>query len=150
MQHFFKQIFEYHSGLNNELIDYFEQHQEGVTPEMHYLFCHMLNAHQVWNSRILRTPSFGVFQRHEPGNYREINTGNTELSLNILHTYPLTDTISYTDTEGHPFVNTIGEVMFHIGNHHTHHRGQIMKLLREAGLDPLITDFIYTSRRPLS
>lgn len=150
MDAFLKNIFEYHAQLNRELIDYLKKHEGVITPEMHRLFCHMLNAHQLWNSRILNTPSFRVFQLHDPAKYGELDEANTALSLHILNTYPLLDTISYTDTEGKYFQNTIGEILFHIGNHHTHHRGQLMKMFRDKGLTPLIIDYIYTTRRAVN
>lgn len=148
MKDFFTEIFAYHSKLNRETIAYFQEHQQDISPEMHRLFCHMLNAHQLWNARILNTPAFGVFQLHDPEKYSEIEKHNTELSLNILQTYPLSDLISYRDTKGNEFENSIQEILFHIGNHHMHHRGQLMKLLRDAGLEPLIIDYIYVSRQP--
>ncbi|THD67567.1 hypothetical protein E7Z59_07855 [Robertkochia marina] len=148
MNDFFKEIFAYHSKLNRETILYFQEHETAITPQMRRLFCHMLNAHQLWNARILNTPAFSVFQLHEPEKYPELERHNTELSLNILQTYPLSDLINYQDTQGNEFENSIKEILFHIGNHHMHHRGQLMTMLRDAGLEPLIIDYIYVSRKP--
>ena len=32
----------------------------------------------------------------------------------------------------------------HLFNHHTHHRGQITTLLKQMGIDPGVTDLLYT------
>lgn len=149
MDSFFRKIFDYHFKLNADLISLIHDREEVISPEIHRLFCHMLNAHQIWNARILKAPAYKVFQLHDPKDYSEIDRSNRELSLNILHTYKLTDSVQYNDTKGRAFENTIEEVLFHIGNHHTHHRAQIMKMLREKGLQPLITDYIYVTRKTL-
>ena len=48
----------------------------------------------------------------------------------------------YRNTQGLEFQNNFGEVVEHLFNHQTHHRGQVSTLLNQLGKDIGITDFI--------
>ena len=48
----------------------------------------------------------------------------------------------YRNTQGLEFQNNFGEVVAHLFNHQTHHRGQVSTLLNQLGKDIGITDFI--------
>ena len=54
---------------------------------------------------------------------------------------------SYHNTSGQPYSNTYGRMLAHVINHSTHHRGQIIARLRELGITPPITDYIFYLRR---
>lgn len=48
----------------------------------------------------------------------------------------------YRNTQGLEFQKNFGEVVAHLFNHQTHHRGQVSTLLNQLGKDIGITDFI--------
>ena len=48
--------------------------------------------------------------------------------------------------KGNLFENKIDDILFHIINHSTYHRGQIMMLFRESGLEPIFSDYIFHKR----
>ncbi len=49
----------------------------------------------------------------------------------------LTSTISYKNMEGKPYSNTVEEILYHVVNHGTFHRGQIVTQLRANGITEL-------------
>jgi len=49
---------------------------------------------------------------------------------------------AYQSTQGKPFNKNFGEVLSHVFNHQTHHRGQASTLLCQYGRDIGATDFI--------
>jgi uncharacterized damage-inducible protein DinB len=51
-------------------------------------------------------------------------------------------TRGYRTTEGKPYSNILGDMMLHVANHSSYHRGQITTLLRQLGAVPQSTDFI--------
>ena len=54
----------------------------------------------------------------------------------------------YTNLRGEPFDDTYEETLFHVVNHGTYHRGQLIMMLREAGVTSLPgTDLIHYLRR---
>ena len=49
----------------------------------------------------------------------------------------------YKNLKGESYENTIDEILFHLINHGTYHRGQIITLLRESGVAQMVsTDLI--------
>ena len=46
----------------------------------------------------------------------------------------LSTTISYTTMGGKPYSNTVEEIIYHVVNHGTFHRGQIITMLRANGI----------------
>ncbi|WP_224484042.1 DinB family protein [Robertkochia aurantiaca] len=142
-----KSLFEYHHFYNLELDKLLLADRESAFEKPQQLFSHMLNAHQIWNARLSGEGPFGVFQLHRPEDRAAIDLENYQKSLSILKERKLEDWISYADSRGHKFRNTVEDILFHITNHHTYHRGQVMMSLREQGAEPLISDYIYYKRR---
>jgi uncharacterized damage-inducible protein DinB len=50
--------------------------------------------------------------------------------------------ITYRNTEGREFSNPLREMLQHLANHSTYHRGQITMMLRQLGAAPLATDLM--------
>ncbi len=50
--------------------------------------------------------------------------------------------VRYRNSSGEAFENSVGEVMAHVLNHATYHRGEIAGLLLAASLEPPPTDYI--------
>ena len=50
--------------------------------------------------------------------------------------------VSYLDTKGNPYASTVREIVFHVVNHGTHHRGQVAGFLRTLGHTPPQLDLI--------
>ncbi|MEO7323507.1 MAG: DinB family protein [Dokdonella sp.] len=51
-------------------------------------------------------------------------------------------TLTYANRAGEVFTNSYGELMQHVVNHQTHHRGQITTLLSQTGIDVGVTDLV--------
>ncbi|MEO5625487.1 MAG: DinB family protein [Dokdonella sp.] len=51
-------------------------------------------------------------------------------------------TLTYANRAGEVFTNSYGELMQHVVNHQTHHRGQVTTLLSQAGIDVGVTDLV--------
>ena len=49
--------------------------------------------------------------------------------------------VSYCGADGKAFAHPLGQLMRHVVNHSTYHRGQLATLLRQLGQAPLNTDF---------
>ena len=64
----------------------------------------------------------------------------------ITNTDDYEERIDYENIEGRLFTNTIQDMLFHIINHSTHHRAQILMDLRENGLEPIPLDFVFYKR----
>jgi uncharacterized damage-inducible protein DinB len=54
----------------------------------------------------------------------------------------LQKTISYTTTEGQPLVRLVDDILTHVFNHSTYHRGQLARMVTQCGGQRPKTDFI--------
>ncbi len=119
------------------------------------IFSHMLNAHQIWLHRIhpagisLPLP----WQPLEREQYAPINEQNFHLTKVYLQSEKFgmhfNKPVRYQNTQGETFENTIMEIYFHMLAHAAYHRGQIALLLRQAGEEPPISDYIFYKREPV-
>src|SRR5690606_36056016 len=110
------------------------------------LFSHIVNAHQIWNSRILHKKALGVHQLHSHEKCKKLDTTNYFDTLNILSELDLNTIIKYKNSKGDEFENSIQQILFHVSNHFSHHRGQIISDLRQNGIEPIVTDYIFYKR----
>ena len=146
MQTFFREIFDYHRHFNQKLLEEIKIHQPALPARSFPLFCHILNAHQIWNARISNCTELGVQQVHPIEKCDELNQQNYADTLKILESHDLETIISYKTSKGQPFDNKIRDILFHVANHTTHHRGQIVSDFRLQGILPLVTDYIFFKR----
>lgn len=147
MEALFKDLFAYHHHFNQKLIEEFQKHLSKLPERSFPLFCHILNAHHVWNARILKeTEQFKVQQVHSLDQCLEIDEANYQTTLKLLESVNMESMIEYRTSKGEPFTNRAKDILFHVINHTTHHRGQIISDFRHAGIQPLVTDYIFYRR----
>lgn len=58
--------------------------------------------------------------------------------------------IIYTNSTGTEFMNSLEEIITHIVNHGTYHRGNISAMLRQLGTKSVSTDYIFYLRESAS
>ena len=146
MRDFFKDIFEYHHHFNGKLIGQLIEYRELISERSVPLLSHMMNAHQIWNARILSNSPVQVNAVYSLEECREMDAANFVDTMQIISRSDLDGQIIYANTKGAEFENSIREILFHVANHHTHHRGQIISDLRQKGIVPIATDYIFYKR----
>jgi uncharacterized damage-inducible protein DinB len=50
--------------------------------------------------------------------------------------------VSYKDTKGNPYETPVWQIVLHVVNHATYHRGQIVTMLKQLGRSVVCTDLI--------
>jgi len=147
MKVFFKDKFEYNFECNTRVIAQIEANPHAYTARIQKLICHTLNAQNVWTTRILRTPNTqGVWELFDLNDLQQLNIDNHNLSIQMLAETKLEETMEYVDTIGETFSNKIEDMVYHMINHGTYHRGQIIADLKAEGVTPIPTDFIFLKR----
>lgn len=147
MKEFFKDLFEYHRHFNQKMADLFIAESSRISARTIPLFCHSVNAHQIWNTRILKNEQpLGVHQLHSLEFCKDLDLSNYTNTLRILSEVSLSERIRYQTSRGDAFENSVQEILFHVVNHFTHHRGQLVSDLRQSGIEPLVTDYIFYKR----
>ena len=146
MKENFQDYLEYNQHFNRSLIQNYLENKMIWKKKSKSLLNHILNAHQIWNARIFNDNQFEVWQINSEDLLLKINSENFSNSYKILEKRELNDIVNYKNSKGTKFENSIQEILFHFINHSTYHRGQIAMLLKETGLEPLNTDYIFYKR----
>lgn len=139
-------LFEYTYRFNKEMIKIISENLEKVDEKTMSLINHTLNAQQIWNARILGEKTFEVWQINPFESLEGINDQNFKTSVQIVGNSDLDQRINYQNSRGTKFENSIFEMLFHAVNHSTYHRGQINSLLKQNGIEPILTDYIFYKR----
>lgn len=63
--------------------------------------------------------------------------------LDALDDSRVTQSIRYRNLKGDEFEYPLGQLLFHVSNHATYHRGQVMQLVRQHGGTVKSTDYLY-------
>ena len=151
MKTFFKQLFEYTYNFNDKVLDLLLENGVGDIPEKSLILInHTLNAQEIWNTRIEEKPnSVGVWDIRPVETLKGFNNANYVNSLRIVNEQDFDKIIRYTTSRGETFENTVRDILFHVINHSTYHRGQIATDCKLQGLAPLVTDYIFYERESL-
>jgi len=135
----------YNKWANSLIINHLSESDRNE--KMEYLFSHILNAHRIWNARLIGDQS-GVLPFDTIGRsiWEKIDIQNHENSFYLLDHMNLETAIAYEDTEGNSYQTSINDTILHVINHSTHHRGQIVSMIRQMGMAPPVTDFVAWER----
>jgi len=115
-------------------------------PELTKLFAHVLGAEAVWLARIagepatvMAWPALDIAACTALANQNHAAIETLAASLTDAE---LARTISYTNTKGVSFTNSVDDILQHVAMHGMYHRGQVALGVRQAGGTPLATDFV--------
>ena len=109
---------------------------------------HMLGAQKLWLSRFLGRPDGFLLG---PGDLPDLLTWITtweetasgvEAFLAGLTDEQLAAPHAWTSLAGVPATRPLGQLVLHLVNHTTYHRGQVVSLLRQMGYPAASTDLI--------
>ena len=109
-------------------------------------YAHVLGAEEVWLARIERRAARAPV-------WPQVSFAATEFlavqvregysaALSRLDDASVDEPITYTNSAGQTFTNTLGEILLHVALHGQYHRGKINLMLRQQGLEPAPTDYI--------
>jgi len=147
MEVFFNELFDYNFFCNKQLIEAFGK-CEKVPEKSATLFSHILNAHHIWNARMIgMATSLNAWQEHPAEDWEDLHYENQRNTFEIItNTQDFEERIDYENSEGRLFINTKQDLLFHVVNHSTHHRGQILMDFRAHGITPLPLDYVFYKR----
>lgn len=141
------ELFEYNYHFNNKLIEFISENFQEVPEKTLKLINHLIDAQQIWNTRINNEKEFGVWQINDWNSISNINADNYFKTLEIIHNQSLENIIEYKNSKEQKFTNKIIDVLFHVINHSTYHRAQIATDIKKHGIEPVNTDYIFYKRK---
>jgi uncharacterized damage-inducible protein DinB len=120
---------------------------------MHGTLVHMLFAEWAWLNRWQgNSPSAPLRAEDFPDlasirNYWQQIEAQYADFLDSLTEEALQANLTYKDIAGNTHHNPLGLLMQHVVNHATLHRGQIVAMIRQLGIKPPATDFLFFFRK---
>jgi uncharacterized damage-inducible protein DinB len=145
-----KDAYERHHFCNKEILRTFRGIGEGVPEKASTLIAHIANAQHVWNHRVLgKEAEHGIWELHALDELEDLEEKNRECSFWILENEELEKSIDYRNSKGKAYRNLLRDILFHVVDHGSYHRGQIAREMRENGFDPLVSDYVIFRREEL-
>ncbi len=148
MKAYFQKLYEYNQWANTGLCNHLKEIAAEPDEVMKRL-SHIVAAEELWYHRIEtlgfdHLPIFDIqpLKTLEP---RLVASAQRWLNL-VAKTNDFEVIIGYSNLSGRSFSSCLSDIMIHLANHGTYHRGQIATLLRQQGLKPLPTDYIVYCR----
>ncbi len=148
----FHQWFQYDEWANGEVLASFRS--AGTPPARSLkLIAHVLGTEHVWFSRIQEQksplpvwPELNIEQCQQQA--QELGRIWSDY-LNGLDADGLAQNITYQNSKGESWSNSVEDILTHVIMHSAYHRGQIAGDMRAAGHTPAYTDFIHGVRQKL-
>lgn len=109
---------------------------------------HILGAEWIWLSRWKGTSPTGLPASWDLSTYDALCERWAEVErdqaafVDGLTELDLGRAITYRNMKGEGFKNTLGQMLRHVVNHSSYHRGQVATLLRQLGAQAVSTDLI--------
>jgi len=148
MKAYFQKLFRYNQWANLVL----SEHLRNLAPpdQVMMRMSHIVSAEEIWFNRVKPLgfdplPLFEI-QPWELLQPRLEQSASRWLEL-VDDTADFEQVIAYNNLAGKSFHSPLSDILIHLANHGTYHRGQIATLLRQHNLEPLPTDYILFSRK---
>jgi uncharacterized damage-inducible protein DinB len=148
MKDYFLKIYKYNVWANKKVINTLKK-QQVADKKILTLMSHVLSALNIWLARIENrsTEHYPLWQMYDIDQLEEMADDiGARWLLYIERNEKFDGVLIYKNYVGLPYENKIENIMIHLVNHSTYHRAQIATLLRQAGLEPINTDFITYDR----
>ncbi len=154
LQHFYR-LFSYDAWANREALSSLKN--AGTPPQRPMkIMAHIVAAEWLWfyrielnQAKLQALPVWPELTLEQCEKQLSALAGAWKDYLAKLAPAKLSEKISYTNTKGESFSNTIEDILQHVIMHSAYHRGQIATDLRSAGFTPAYTDFIHAVRNGL-
>lgn len=108
---------------------------------------HIINAQEIWLDRINNTSGvYDVWKVQAPHTWTKVLVDLNQQFVRSLEVDHLDKEISYQNLSGTNYTSLLGDILHHVVNHGSYHRGQIMDNIRDLGYETVPTDYIYFVR----
>ena len=148
MKEYFLKFFSYTDWANKRVLDCLSQ-QQVDDEKILTLAGHILAAQSIWLARMTNA-SDSPYKLWHHYSLAELANMTTEVSVGYKKYLGalsnVGEMLSYKNMAGVGYQNAIEDILIHVGNHGTYHRGQIALLLREKEYEPVSTDYIVYER----
>jgi uncharacterized damage-inducible protein DinB len=148
MKEFFLKWYNYNAWANRRIIDCLER-QSVSDEKILSVMGHLVSANFIWLNRIKDLPKskYELWGKYDvPALKRMIDEADEEWMNFVQENENFDRVLKYRNYVGDYFENNVQQIMIHLVNHGSYHRGQVAMLLRQKGFEPINTDYITYDR----
>jgi len=165
MKQLLQQYAQYNLWANKTIIDQINQlseeqlHKEIASSftSIYKTILHLMDVESIWWQRLKLVEHVEWPGRTFNGSIDELSKKLLQLSqqweewITNTNEANITHVFAYQNSKKEQFKQPVYEALLHLFNHQTYHRGQVVTMLRQLGIDKIpATDFIVFSRRSQS
>ena len=151
-----QRLYDYNSWANERVLEslqpigqeVFTGHKQASHGSIRGILAHIAGAEWIWLERWKGSSPAGLLPESEfetveiaAQRLRRIDRDLQEFTSRLTQE-DLDGRRGYKTTEGKASSNVLSDMLLHVANHSSYHRGQITTLLRQLGAVPQSTDFI--------
>lgn len=122
-------------------------------PSLYKTVLHLLDAESIWWQRMKLQEQITVPSKNFTGNMKELNAQLLKQNsqwhewVSHINEHGLQHEFIYLNSKKERFKQPVFQMLLHLFNHGTYHRGQLVNMLRQLGVEKIPqTDFIIFSR----
>ena len=150
MTDYFEKMFAYNAAVNAQMLTWLQKAPDAdddTNDRARVIFAHLLAAEKVWLLRLRGEDTsdqaiWPELSLEACGALLEENRkGYTRYLENASET-DLGGTVQYQNSKGKTFETVVEDILSHVLVHSGYHRGQVTRMLRDAGAKPLNTDYM--------
>jgi uncharacterized damage-inducible protein DinB len=147
---YFINLFEYNDWANKESLKSLAQMQS-PDEKVSDIFSHIMISQILWLSRLKKELFlYKTFWEKLPlSDANSLSEKSTKDWLSFIGDKTDKDfdiKYAYKNSRGEAFSNELQDILIHVINHSSYHRGQIAILVRKSGGTPAMTDYIHYKR----
>lgn len=161
MKEILQQLALYNTWANNLLLgaikdlpqEFHEKETASSFNSLQKTILHMWNAESIWWQRMKLQERINEPMENFKGNLQDAITGLAEQNrqwkewIANASDHQLNHVFQYQNKKGEQFKQPLYKMLVHLFNHGTYHRGQLVTMLRQLGINKIPqTDFIVWSR----
>jgi len=138
-------LWQYNSWANEIVLMTLEKYGPQTPAASLRLMSHIANSQSVWLSRIIGQPlPTGIWDEHAIARIRQLNSDSLRGLKAVIDEQGdnLGAIVAYKNSSGIAFENSVLDILMQVFTHGGYHRAQIAMDLRQAGLEPVNTDYI--------
>lgn len=148
MKKYFTKLYQYNQWANQRVLGALDK-QQVDDEKILTIMSHVVSALFIWLSRIEgKSPAaYPLWKQYSRTELLKMNEEITQRWIKFVeNTDDFNRELVYNNYLGDPYKNNVEQIMIHLVNHSTYHRGQVALLMRQNGFEPINTDFITYDR----
>lgn len=148
MKQFFLKWYSYNAWANRTIITCLEQ-QSVKDEKILTILGHLVSANFIWLNRIKGLPKseFKLWGDYSLSQLKQmVEDADAQWMDFIKNNDDFNRLLKYNNYVGDYYESNVEQIMIHLVNHGSYHRGQVAMLLRQKGFEPVNTDYITYDR----